>query len=161
MKQHFAKCNVFEQRQALDFEKKFDCVLSKLPNTPGTSGDFVVEGPAPFHGRVIEFKFDRRSALSNNIYVEFEQTSDAWFSSKESGIALAIKNGQTVVLTCGPNKTNLIIETESEYRQVIANQIRVVPTRKGCNGNHNGVFSRGYIVPISTLGFLKSYPSGN
>jgi hypothetical protein len=160
MKQYFAKCNVFEKRQALDFQENFSCCLSKLPNIPGTTGDFVVEtGPAPLQGRVIEFKFDKRSRFSKNIYVEFEQTNDAWFSSKESGIALAIKNGQIVVITCGD--LNLIIETATEYQQVIANQTRVVPTRKGSNGNHNGVFSRGYIVPISTLGFLKSFSSCN
>ena len=76
MKQYFAKCNVFEKRQALDFQENFSCLLTKLPNIPGTTGDFLVEtGPAPLQGRVIEFKFDKRSRFSKNIYVEFEEGS--------------------------------------------------------------------------------------
>ena len=63
--------------QATQFEQFHKVKLKQLPGVPGKSGDYIVvesdnkEYPID---RVIEFKEDKMSVKTGNLYIEFQQT---------------------------------------------------------------------------------------
>ena len=103
----FRKSAVYEARQAYLFQEHFDLkkALVKIPFVPGASGDYRVQPDGSsdkyeelFTNTFIEFKSDRTCLRTRHFYVEFEQTSNNWFSRKASGHQLAIDESCLLVI---------------------------------------------------------------
>ena len=162
MQAFFDKCRKTEVAQAEEFSRQFDVTLEKLPNIPGESGDYVVtKGSYPKfpEGTIIEFKFDKTSLKTGNIFLEFEQTRDCWFSTKESGIKKALSQNQIVVITIPTNtgSGSYLLKDITDYDMLVASSHRTCTTRSGSNGNHNGCYTRGHLVCVKYLEPLESY----
>lgn len=149
MQSFFALNKIDETEQARDFSKTFNVLIEKMPDIPGNSGDYIIvqtrNKDYPLN-TVIEFKNDKASKRTGNMYVEFEQTCDNWFTSKTSGIKLAIKNGQIVVIKSATE--NFIIRNHTEYTELTWGKHDTLTTRSGSNGNSNGCYTRGHLVSL-------------
>ena len=160
MQSFFTENSVIEGVQANDFGARFQLTLLKLPNVGGTAGDYRVISSTSTefpHSTVIEFKNDKRSVRTKNLYLEFRQTRDCFFTFKRSGIALAIKQGQIVVIKSGIE--NFIIRTLAEYKKLLEKSHMSAKTRAEINGNSNGCFTEGHLVKlIFARNILDSYP---
>ena len=162
MQQYFKDHKTIESIQAAGFENHFNVALKELPPKAGCAGDYeIVESGGRFPvGTIIEFKIDKMSKKTGRVYIEFEQTRDNFFTSKSSGVKLALEEGQIVVFTC-PNAdrsyTNYVIETLEDYRTLETKSIRTVATRQNVNFNPNGVRSRGFIVSRQDMDFLFKF----
>lgn len=154
MQQFFKTCQKYEISQAKGFSSTFGVSLEKLPAVPGVSGDYMVMKKLhrKMHtlqfpmGSVIEFKDDKASTKTGNLYIEFRQTSDNWFTSQKSGILLAIDHGHKVVIRSGTD--NYIMKTLKEYETLVSHSHRTITTRQNANGNRRGCFTNGYLVKI-------------
>ena len=165
MKSFFEKSKKHEMQQAFELCQQFDIELKQIEPIPGTTGDFTVShGVSPQFpvGSIVEFKYDFYSMKSGNVFLEFEQTRDGWFTSKASGVKLAIDNGNIVIITipceiAGKTTKNFILRTHKEYNALVQNSHRVNTTRRNSNGNSNGVFSRGHLVKVAFLENLENF----
>ena len=158
MQAFFDLCKRDEIQQAHDFSNQFQVSLSKLPDVAGTSGDYVVmDGNAPKYptGTVIEFKFDKMSKKSGNIFLEFQQTTTNWFQCKSSGVKLAMECDQVVVVSIptrfGNGMEHFLIHNMDEYDRVVQESHRTITTRPQINGSPRGCYTRGHLVKISAL----------
>lgn len=147
MQRFFELNKIDEVEQARVFSNKFDVKMERLPQGPGTSGDYIVvqtnNDVYPL-STVVEFKNDKSSQRTGNLFLECEQTSDNWFTRKKSGIALATYQNQLVVIKSG--KENFIIRNRDEFAALINKSHRTLTTRSGANGNSHGCYSRGHLV---------------
>ena len=144
MQVHFTESSIAETAQAIAFGEKFNCTLTKIKQGPGVTGDYIVSS-GNMKGKTIEFKDDISGLTTGNFYIEFEQTSDQWFTRKKSGHVLAIERGNLLVISVG--KEDFLFDKDS-YARFIQGDWKVRTTRKGRNGNANGVFTRGWLIPI-------------
>lgn len=149
MLKYLKVCNLAEKKQATIFSKTFDVKLEKLPNMAGTSGDFIVvyskNEDCPVN-TVVEFKNDSAAKRTGNVFLEIEQTSDNWFTTKCSGVALAVKKGQLVVITCG--EENFLLKTIAQFDELVSMKHTTRTTKSGRNGNPNGCFTKGHLVKL-------------
>lgn len=148
-----------ERRQIHDFEQHFQCETEALPQTPGVVGDCIVvqrDGPDDIVsvGQRIEFKYDRASTRTGNLFIEFRQTSDEWRSYRVSGCRKAILEGCLLVIQTG--STYLVFDNVS-YDELIQKSVCTCETRTGANHNRIGQFAEGYIVPTTAAYQCCSY----
>mgnify|MGYP000657433047 CR=1 FL=1 len=97
MNAFFKECEIVEHRQADDFKHRFGVDLERVPQGINVVGDFFVLAATDFTrpleiaiedslvGRRIEFKNDRASVNTGNLFLEFEQL----FKTCSVGRALA------------------------------------------------------------------------
>ena len=159
MQRHFGLSEIDERRQAITFSERFEVELEKIPQGPGVCGDYRVTKTSektkelesslgyPIIGHLIEFKNDKASKKTGNLFVEFEQTSDGWFSRKPSGHALAISNGCVLVISAG--EKTYVFNTEN-FQNLVKGATRDLCTRPGRNGNRPGCYTRAKLVPLKT-----------
>ena len=157
MKVHFARSDINERRQADDFAVRFGCDLERVPQGPGVTGDYMVFETGdrtiqleallgfPILARRIEFKCDHASVRTKNLYIEYEQTSDAWFSTNPSGHAKAIADGHILIISSGPNT---FIFNEKSFAKLLKGATTVRTNRPRINGNHPGCHTRAKLVPV-------------
>ena len=165
MKSFFKKAKSHEMQQAFELCQHFDIELNPREPKAGTTGDFTVSHGVSHQfpvGSVIEFKYDFYSMKSGNIFLEFEQTLDSWFTSKASGVKLALDNGNIVIITipceiAGKANKNFILRTHKEYDILVQNSHKTLTTRNHSNGNSNGVFARGHLVKVAFLENLQNF----
>ena len=151
---HMKSSNTFEIFQANRFEEVFDVDLEKVAQGVGVTGDYTVitanncDNPRYEkirNSQIVEFKHDKASKKTHNLYLEFAQTLDGFFTSKPSGCDLAIKNGNLLVITTG---CQCLVFDEPHYNKLLEYVTRDVQTKNRSNGNPPGSFTRGHIVPV-------------
>lgn len=145
MQAFFASNKPDEIMQASQFSQEFSVKMETLPQGPGTSGDYIIvqsKNPDYPLNTVIEFKNDKSSQRTGNLYLEYEQTSDNWFT----GIELAISHGQIAVIRSG--QENFIIKNHKEHAELVSRKHRTITTKAGANGNRCGCYTRGHLVKI-------------
>ena len=157
MNEFFKECEIVEHKQADDFKHRFAVDLERIPQGINVVGDFFVLAASDFTrpleiaiedslvGRRIEFKNDRASVKTGNLFLEFEQTLDGWHSKKISGSHKAILDDCILVVTSG---TTCFVFNSNAYFRLIAHKTDVRTTRKRINGNTNGSFTRGMLIPL-------------
>ena len=91
------------------------------------------------------FKNDKASLKTGMFYVEYEQTSDGWFSRKSSGHALAIMRGCVLIISSG---SKCLVFNEASFAEMEKGYIRTCKTRLGVNGNPRGCQTRAKLVPV-------------
>ena len=144
----------FECLQASRFEEVFDVTLEKIKQGVGVTGDYTITMANNLDNdnykkiktyNDIEFKHDKASSKTHNLYLEFEQTLDGFFSSKPSGCDLAIKKGNLLVITSG---NDCLVFDEPCYEKLLHYVQRDVPTKSFKNNNPSGSYTRGHLVPV-------------
>jgi len=105
-------------------------------------------------GTKIEFKNDIRSQTTNRFYLEFESTNNNWWSSYESGVTKAAKEGCLVILGSGENN---YVFTPSALLQLFNTKGRICGTRIGSNGNPDNLYTRGKIVTLENVEAICSF----
>ena len=157
MQKHFETSAIVERAQALYFSRRFGVRFAHLPQGPGICGDYEILETSyqtrelekklgfPLLGRYIEFKNDKTSLQYNSFYVEFEQTSDFWYSRKPSGHELASTKGCVLIISSG---SRCFVFNRGAYIEFVKGVTRVATTKYCSNGNPPGCFTRGKIVPI-------------
>ena len=166
MQNHFVVSEVVEREQAAYFSLLFGVDLERIPQGPGVTGDYrVVETSEhtealeemlgyPLTGKLIEFKNDIASLKYNSFYVEYQQTSDFWFTRKQSGHDLAIARGCVLVVSSGPK---CFVFNETAYAEFIEGVTRERTTKYRKNGNAPGSYTRGKIVPLKVAEHTASF----
>lgn len=159
MKSFFESQKPFEKEQARIFSERFQVVLKKLQDVRGQSGDYaVVKGELFPPSTILEFKNDKKSLRTKNLYLESKQTTDGWFTTKKSGVALALQQGQVVVIKSG--NENFILRTQTEYQKLLKMSHAEVSNGTGINGNPAGSYTKGDIVKlIHVRPILECYSS--
>ena len=156
MLKHINLSEIFERWQSVCFAEEFGCTLEKLPQGPGITGDYLITETSvrtkPLEmkvgslvGRRVEFKNDKKSLQYKSFYIEFEQTSDFWVTTKRSGHHKAVLAGDLLVINSG---NDCYIFDEKEYFKLISYTLRVVSTKTGANGNQPGCYTKGKIVRL-------------
>jgi len=157
MQRHFTVSEVVERQQAQYFSLIFGVDLERIPQGPGVCGDYLVVETSehteelerrlgyPLTGKLIEFKNDIASLKYNSFYVEYEQTSDFWWSRKQSGHDLAIASSCVLVVSSGPR---CFVFNKSAYAVFIEGVTAERTTKYRVNGNSPGSYTRGRIVPL-------------
>ena len=149
------KCSTkFEEIQATRFEEVFDVDLHKIEQGIGVTGDYKITRSHSCENRwyekirnspIVEFKHDKASTKTNNLYLEFAQTLDGFFTTHSSGCDLAIKNGNLLVITTG---TQCLVFDEPHYQKLLEYVTRDVQTKNWSNGNPAGSFTKGHLVSV-------------
>ena len=92
--EHFAQSKLKEILQAADFESYFGVKLREIPQGPGITGDYSVRESSTkldsimgydCFNQKIEFKYEKMSKKTGNVFCEYEQTSDGGCTFKKSG----------------------------------------------------------------------------
>ena len=159
MQAFFASNKPDESEQARQFCAHFHVVLKKLQDVGGRSGDYRVVSLNSLEfplSTVIEFKNDKRSLRTKNLYLEYKQTIDGGFTTKTSGIELAVQQGDVCIIKSGAE--NFILRSKEEYKQLLEKSHGDVRTGKEINGNLKGCFTNGYLVKLTHVRkILPSY----
>ena len=157
MQAHFERSKIAERVQADDFAVRFGVDLERVPQGPGVTGDYMVVETSEqteqleallgysVLARRIEFKYDHASVKTKNLYVEFEQTSNSWFTCSPSGHTKAIADGHILVISSG-RKT--FVFNKKSFAQLLKGATSIRATRRGINGNHPGCHTRAKLVPV-------------
>ena len=98
-------------------------------------------------GRKIEFKQDGKSKYTRNFYFEFEQISKNtdWHVS---GHVKAMKEGCILVVSQSRGGPQLAMDYNRWLQCIDGQSFRVGQTAPYKNGNKEGMFTRGYMVPV-------------
>ena len=157
MQAFFTVSEVAERAQAESFSQRFGVDLEKLEQGPGVVGDYEVLETSdftrelesvlefPLKGRAVEFKCDNASQRTGRFFVEFEQTSDSWYTRKLSGHEKAIVEGCVLVISSGPI---CFIYNSETYDRLIDGSVGERCTKFRKNGNSPCSFTRARLVPL-------------
>ena len=148
-----------EAYQARWFETHFKCTLKYVENQRvGTAKDYEITAIADDSplgvldiGQFVEFKFDKACRKTGNLYLEYEQTFNG-STYLPSGMTLAIDQSKYIVfsvkyLGC----VHHYVFTSGDMREILTRKLRSVRTRKNINGNRDGCFTNGFLMPVKSL----------
>ena len=156
--EHYVVSDVVEREQARAFRLTFGVNLQKMPQGAGVTGDYLVTQTSaateqlesalgyPLEGRLIEFKDDKASLVTNHVYVEYEQTNDFWWSKNPSGHDLAIARGCVLVISSEPT---CFVFNQTAFTELKNGTTKERTTKYRKHGNNPGQYTRGRIVPLS------------
>ena len=102
-------------------------------------------------GEYIEVKLDYSSSRTGNLFIEYEYTNK---TTVMSGLAITAEIGAIALLAVMSGKTlDKLIKVPAKDLLSLCKtaKLRTVATRNKVNGNKDGVFSRGYLLPISKI----------
>jgi hypothetical protein len=148
-----------EAYQAAWFERHFKCTLRYVDNQRvGTAKDYeitaVLEGSSLDSsdvGEFVEFKFDKACKKTGNLYLEYEQTFNGT-RFIPSGMKLAINQSKYIVFSVKfVGCVHHYIFNRGDMREILTHKMRSVSTRPNANGNRDGCFTKGYLLPAHTV----------
>lgn len=119
---------------------------------PGDAVDFVHE----HHGR-IEYKADLQGHDTGNIYVELRQTSNDGGTWRRSGLTLAASQADFIVYDIVEQQRELWLDPELLLHVVADEDWREVRTRRNVNGNRDGQYTVGVLVPITSASDIAEF----
>ena len=148
-----------ESHQAHWFETHFKCTLKYVDNQRvGTAKDYEITAIADDSplgvvdiGQFVEFKFDKACKKTGNLYLEYEQTFNG-STFVPSGMTLAVEQSKYIVfsveyLGC----VHHYVFTGEEMRELLTRKMRSVRTRDNANGNRDGCWTNGFLIPVKSL----------
>ena len=151
---HINRSTPFETEQAEDFRLHYGVVLTRIPQAPGVCGDYRVMATTnrtrrleqalgyPLEGRLVEFKNDKTSVQTQRLYIEFEQTNDAWRTRKPSGHVQAVDEGCCLVVTSG---REVLVFNQPALERLLEKTLYERSTTYRKNGNAPDSFTRAKI----------------
>ena len=147
-----------EAYQAKWFETHFKCTLKYVDNQRvGTAKDYEIValgddsplGVADL-GQFVEFKFDKACRKTGNLYLEYEQTFGSTFIP--SGMTLAVDQSKYIVFSVKYSGcVHYYVFTSENMRALLKRKMRSISTRPNVNGNRDGCFTNGYLLPAHTV----------
>ena len=152
-----------EAYQARWFEGHFKCKLKYVDNQRvGTAKDFeivsVSEGStldSSDVGEFVEFKFDKACRKTGNLYLEYEQTFDGT-NFVPSGMTLAVCQSKYIVFSVKfVGVVHHYVFNSGVMNEILTRKMRSVFTRRNANGNRDGCFTKGYLLPAHTVAEFK------
>ena len=154
---HIRRSTPFEIEQAEDFRLQYGVVLTRVPQAPGICGDYRVMATTnrtrrleqalgySLEGRLVEFKNDKTSRKTQRLYIEFEQTNDAWRTRKPSGHVQAVEEGCTLVVASG---SEVFVFNKPALERLVEKSLYTRSTSHRKNGNHPNSYTRGEICSL-------------
>ena len=154
--QHFAESKLKEILQAADFETHFAVKLREIPQGPGVTGDYVVRESStkldeimgePCLNKRIEFKYEKMSNKTGNVFCEFRQTSDAGCTFKKSGWLKAIDDGCILCVQLHANREcPYLLFDEAAFEVLLNSAFRQTRTTRCSNGNPLTLHQWGHLI---------------
>ena len=153
-----------EISQSKWFQSHFNCTLERITHQRmGCATDFKItqiRSPSKLDASVlhgfVEFKFDKASKRTGNLYLETRQTIDFGHSYRPSGINLAVDQSTFIVFSV-PDHTQTChyMFTSVEMQELLNRKLRVVRTANCRNGNLPGVWTYGKLLPRTSVEAFK------
>ena len=148
-----------EAYQANWFERHFKCTLKYVDNQRvGTAKDYEIialaeDSPLDIVdlGQFVEFKFDKACKKTGNLYLEYEQTFNG-STFVPSGMTLAVDQSKYIVFSVKyPGCVHHYVFTGQDMRELLTKKMRSVRTRDNANGNRDGCWTNGFLLPVKSL----------
>ena len=152
-----------EATQARWFEKHFGCVLQPVTNQRcGNARDFKIVALSE-HTLIpgclncyVECKYDYSAAVTGNLFLEYEQTSDNGCTFQPSGMTLAVKQSKFIMFSVKhADRIHHYVFTNTQMTCMLGrhkfHKLRRRRTPPGKNGNRPGAYTRGYLLPVKCI----------
>ena len=156
--EHFAQSKLKEILQAADFESYFGVKLREIPQGPGITGDYWVRESStyldsimgePCFNKRIEFKYEKKSSQTGNVFCEYEQTSDGGCTFKKSGWVKAIDDGCILVVQLHTNgESPYLLFNEETFAVLLKAAFRQTRTTRCSNGNPVTLHQMGHLIKV-------------
>ena len=149
-----------EERQAVWFENHFRCGLEGVQNQKvGTARDYKIthictDSPLDTSdvGQSIEFKCDYACAKTGNLYLEYEQTFNYGTNYQPSGMVLAVDQSKYIVFSVKyAGCIHHYVFPSDAMRLLLTRKMRSVRTHPNKNGNPNGCWTNGFLLPVKSI----------
>ena len=146
-----------EARQAVWFQSHFNCILTPVEKQGlGCQRDYTITKihnpkklPVEALNQNIEFKYDKASRGTGNLYLETRQTFDFGNSYHESGMVLAVAQSMYIVFSVPHfTETHHYVIPAPLMRELLTRKLRAVRTHNTQNGNAPGVWTYGALLPV-------------
>ena len=156
--EHFEASKIHEIKQSEDFSKHFGVTLEEIPQEAGVTGDYLVSISSKKLDNImgcscknkrIEFKNEKASKRTGNVFCEYQQTTDAGCCYKTSGWVKAInQNCILVVQVFHINTRPYLLFDKETFPRLLEYTFNEVRTTRGSNGNPVQLWQYGHLIKV-------------